>query len=52
MEPMRTNLFLKVVVEHDAKETPEKIASELCRMLERAYIVREAELTHHSPHED
>ena len=49
---MRTNLFLKVVVEHDQRETPEKLAAELCRQLERNYIVREAELTHYSPNED
>jgi hypothetical protein len=42
---MRTNLFLKVVVEHDEKERPEKLGAELCRQLERNYIVREAELS-------
>lgn len=45
---MRTNLFLKVVVEHDEKETPEKLAGELCRQLERIYVVREAELSGYS----
>ena len=28
---MRTNLFIKVVVEHDPKEPPEKLGAELCR---------------------
>ena len=49
---MRTNVFLKVVVEHDEKETPEKLAAELCRQLERNYIVRKAELLHYTGRED
>ncbi len=49
---MRTNLFIKVVVEHDEKETPEKLGSELCRQLERNYIVREAELASFSRVDD
>ena len=46
---MRTNLFLKIVVEHDAKEQPEKIGSELCRQLEKNFLVRNAELSSFSP---
>lgn len=42
---MRTNLFIKVVVEHDKKETPEKLAADLCRQIEKQYVVRKAELT-------
>ena len=42
---MRTNLFIKVMVEHDQQETPEKLGAELCRLLEKQYIVRTAELT-------
>lgn len=42
---MRTNIFLKVVVEHDEHEPPEKLAAELCRQLERIFIVRKAELS-------
>ncbi len=49
---MRTNLFLKVVVEHDEHETPEKLGAELCRQLERNYIVREAELASSSKVEE
>jgi len=49
---MRTNLFLKVVVEHDTKESPEKLGSELCRQLEKNFVVRRAELSSHSPAED
>jgi hypothetical protein len=49
---MRTNLFIKVVVEHEEKEPPEKLATELCRQLERNYIVREAELASFAKVED
>jgi len=49
---MRTNLFIKVVVEHDAKENPEKLGSELCRQLEKNYIVRTAELSTYAQVED
>jgi hypothetical protein len=45
---MRTNLFIKVVVEHDEQEPPEKLGAELCRQLERNYLVREAELSSYS----
>lgn len=49
---MRTSLFIKVIVEHDKRETPEKLGAELCRQLEKNYIVREAELSSYSPIED
>jgi hypothetical protein len=49
---MRTNLFIKVVVEHEEKEPPEKLGAELCRQLERNYIVREAELASFAQVED
>ncbi|HEX4275782.1 MAG TPA: hypothetical protein VHZ74_10525 [Bryobacteraceae bacterium] len=49
---MRTNLFIKVIVEHDEKETPERLGAELCRQLERNYIVREAELANFTKVED
>ena len=49
---MRTNLFIKVIVEHDKKEPPEKLGAELCRMLEKNYIVRRAELSSVAPIED
>ena len=49
---MRTNLFIKVIVEHDPKEPPEKLGAELCRQLERTYIVRKAELSSVAPVED
>ena len=49
---MRTNLFIKVVVEHDQEEAPEKLGAELCRQLERNYLVREAELASFAKVED
>ena len=50
--PDGTNLFIKVVVEHEEKETPEKLGAELCRQLERNYIVRKAELSSYSKVEE
>jgi hypothetical protein len=41
----RTNLFLKVEIEHDPDEKPERIGDELCRRLMRIYGVRLAELS-------
>jgi len=49
---MRTNLFIKVVVEHEEAESPEKLGKELCRQLERNYIVRQAELASYSTVEE
>jgi hypothetical protein len=49
---MRTNLFIKVVVEHDPKEKPEKLGAELCRQLEKNYVVRRAELSNYAPTEE
>lgn len=49
---MRTNVFIKVTVQHDPKELPEKLGAELCRLLEKNYIVRKAELSSTAPVED
>lgn len=49
---MRTNLFIKVLVEHDEDEPPEKLGEELCRVLRRSFIVREAELASFAKAED
>ena len=40
----RTNLFLKVVIEHDDEDQPERLGSEICRQLMKVYGVRTAEL--------
>ena len=42
---MRTDVYLKVVVEHDPPDTPQKIAAEICRQVEKVYGVRRAELS-------
>jgi hypothetical protein len=49
---MRTNLFIKVQVEHDSKEKPEKLGADLCRQLEKLYVVRDAELSTYATVED
>jgi hypothetical protein len=41
----RFDLYLKVEVDTNGKEDPRKLAAELCRLLRKAYGVREAELT-------
>ena len=41
----RTNLFFKVEIEHDDKDTPEKLGDEICRQLMKLYGVRSAELS-------
>ncbi|MBL8209344.1 MAG: hypothetical protein JNK87_01455 [Bryobacterales bacterium] len=41
----RTDIFLKVVVEHEDDERPEKLAEELRLRIERQYGVRYAEVS-------
>jgi hypothetical protein len=41
----RTNLFFKVVIEHDTDEQPERLGREICRQIMKVYGVRVAELT-------
>jgi hypothetical protein len=41
----RVDLYIKVEVEIDDDETPDKIAAEVCRQLQKMYIVRSAELS-------
>ena len=45
----RTNLFLKVELEHSAEEDPRKIGREICRQIQKMYGVREAELSAATP---
>lgn len=40
----RTNLFLKVEIEYEPEEKPERIGDEICRRLLKLYGVRSAEL--------
>jgi len=41
----RVDLYLKVTVDIDEEEKPERLARELCRQLEKMYAVRSAELS-------
>ena len=41
----RTNVYLKIEVEHDAAEAPQRIGEEFCRQLLKLYGVRLAEVT-------
>lgn len=43
----RTDIFLKVVVDHDKEDSPEKLAREICRNVEKVYGVRSAEMTNY-----
>ena len=40
-----TNLFIKVEVEHDDEENPQKLGAEICRLILRVYGVRLAEVS-------
>jgi hypothetical protein len=40
----RTHLFLKVEIEHDEQEPPERLGNDICRQLLKIYGVRKAEL--------
>jgi hypothetical protein len=39
------DLYIKVTVDIDDDEKPEKVASEICRQIEKIYVVRSAELS-------
>jgi hypothetical protein len=41
----RTDLYVKVELDHDEKENPERLASEICRMIRKVYGVRSAEVS-------
>lgn len=41
----RSDLYIKVVIDHDEEDSPEKLAAEVCRQVEKVYGVRLAELT-------
>lgn len=41
----RVDLYIKVEVELDEAETPERVAREICRQVEKIYVVRKAELS-------
>ena len=41
----RTDLYLKVELDLDPKEKPERVAAEICRIIRRVYGVRKAEVS-------
>ena len=41
----RTDVYVKIELDLDEKESPARVAAELCRMLRRAHGVREAEVS-------
>jgi len=41
----RVDLYIKVTVDLEEDEKPERVAGEICRQLERLYVVRAAELS-------
>ena len=41
----RTDLYVKVELDLDEKEKPERVANEICRMIRKVYGVRSAELS-------
>lgn len=40
-----TDLYIKVVIDHDREDSPDKLAAEVCRQIEKVYGVRRAELS-------
>ena len=41
----RVDIYIKVVVDLDEDEKAEKVAAEICRQVEKIYVVRSAELS-------
>jgi hypothetical protein len=41
----RVDMYIKVEVELDEDEKPERVAAEICRQIEKIYVVRSAELS-------
>jgi hypothetical protein len=41
----RVDLYIKVEVELDEAEKPDKVADEICRAIKKLYAVRSAELS-------
>ena len=41
----RVDLYIKVEVDLDEEEQVDKVASEICRQIQKIYVVRSAELS-------
>ncbi len=46
----RSDLFLKVEIDHDERERPERLGEEICRTIRKIYGVRSAELSSYITH--
>jgi hypothetical protein len=40
----RTDLYIKVTIDHDEDESPDRLGREVCRQVEKVYGVRLAEV--------
>lgn len=47
-----TNLFIKVEIEHDNREEPQKLGDEICRSILKIYGVRAVELSNFTTAEE
>ena len=47
-----TNLFIKVEIEHDEAEAPERLGGEICRQVLKIYGVRSAEVSNFTAAEE
>ena len=41
----RTDVYLKVELDLDERETPDRLAAEICRLIRKVYGVRQAEVS-------
>ncbi|HWF46399.1 MAG TPA: hypothetical protein VG168_05295 [Bryobacteraceae bacterium] len=41
----RVDVFIKVELELDEEEKPEKVAGEICRQIQKIYVVRRTEIS-------
>jgi hypothetical protein len=47
----RIDVYLKVELDLDPKEAPERVSAEICRLIARVYGVRKAEVSSIMPRE-
>ena len=47
----RTDLHIKVELDHEREDDVEKLAAEICRLIEKAYAVRQATVSNTVSHE-
>jgi phosphoribosylformylglycinamidine (FGAM) synthase PurS component len=47
----RVDVYIKVELELDEEEKPERVATEICRQIQKNYVVRRAEVTNSITHE-